>query len=416
MTPDPSTNIAIPELPEEIAGLGDIALNLWWTWNPRGKNIFKRLNPYLWKESEQNPIAMLRKIPPAELQTSCKDRNFMREYRYVHALFTQYMEDKTVYSEEEPLPIAYFCAEYGLHHSVPIYSGGLGFLAGDILKESSDMGLPMVGVGFMYPQGYVRQVMGSDGWQNGANETINKDTAPIERVLDDKGNHLTIRVPFIDPPVYTSVWKINVGRVTLYLLDTDIEENIPWDRQISSHLYTPDIDQRLRQQIVLGIGSYHVLEELGIKYAILHLNEGHPAFALLERVRSFMEAEGLALERAIEKVRQSSVFTTHTPLQAATDVYSFERMSHYFSDYWKRLGMSREQFMAFGINPNTPQSGFNMTVLGLRMCDQRNGVSKKHGAVSRDIWKSTLTQNSQGTSVDFITNGVHLPTWLGGEL
>ncbi len=416
MTPDPSTNIAIPELPEEIAGLGDIALNLWWTWNPRGKNIFKRLNPYLWKESEQNPIAMLRKIPPAELQTSCKDRNFMREYRYVHALFTQYMEDKTVYSEEEPLPIAYFCAEYGLHHSVPIYSGGLGFLAGDILKESSDMGLPMVGVGFMYPQGYVRQVMGSDGWQNGANETINKDTAPIERVLDDKGNHLTIRVPFIDPPVYTSVWKINVGRVTLYLLDTDIEENIPWDRQISSHLYTPDIDQRLRQQIVLGIGGYHVLEELGIKYAILHLNEGHPAFALLERVRSFMEAEGLALERAIEKVRQSSVFTTHTPLQAATDVYSFERMSHYFSDYWKRLGMSREQFMAFGINPNTPQSGFNMTVLGLRMCDQRNGVSKKHGAVSRDIWKSTLTQNSQGTSIDFITNGVHLPTWLGGEL
>ena len=414
---DPSANIAIPQLPEGIAGLGDIALNLWWTWNPPGKNLFRLINPYLWKESGQNPIELLKKMSASQLKALEDNESFMREYRYVYALFRQYMEDTTVYSEEEPLPIAYFCAEYGLHHSLPIYSGGLGFLAGDILKESSDMGLPMVGIGFMYPEGYVRQIIGSDGWQNGANETIDKDRAPIERVLDKAGNHFTIQVPFIDPPVYTSVWKINVGRVKLYLLDTDIEQNDPWDRQISSHLYTPDMNQRLRQQIVLGIGGYRVLEELGIEYSILHLNEGHPAFALFERVRAFIENEGYTLDDAIEKVKQTSIFTTHTPLQAATDVYGFDMMSHYFEDYWKRLGMDRERFMDFGINPDATSAGFNMTVFGLKMCNHRNAVSKKHRDVTRAIWKNVFDhEDPKNVPIDYVTNGVHLPTWLGDEL
>ncbi|WP_456383203.1 alpha-glucan family phosphorylase [Hydrogenimonas sp.] len=414
---DPSANIAIPELPDEIAGLGEIALNLWWTWNADGKNLFRLLNPYLWKESGHNPIKLLQSLSKKQIAALTANETFMNEYRFVHALFRQYMEDKTVYTEEEPLPIAYFCAEYGLHHSVPIYSGGLGFLAGDILKESSDMGLPMVGIGFMYPQGYVRQVIGSDGWQNGANETIDKDTAPIERVLDREGAHMTIQVPFIDPPVYTSVWKINVGKVNLYLLDTDIEKNDPWDREISYRLYTPDMNQRLRQQIVLGIGGYRVLEELGIRYSILHLNEGHPAFALFERVRAFIENEGMTLDDAIERVRQSSVFTTHTPLQAATDVYGFDMMSHYFSDYWKRLGMDKERFMQFGVNPDNPSEGFNMTVFGLRMCRYRNAVSKKHRDVTRTIWKNVFDhERPESVPIDHVTNGVHLPTWLGDEL
>ncbi len=414
---DPSANIAIPELPEELQGLSDIALNLWWTWNPKGKNIFRLLNPYLWKESGHNPIEMLKKIPKRELARACKNEEFMREFRYALALFQTYMKDKTVYSEEEPLPIAYFCAEYGLHHSVPIYSGGLGFLAGDILKESSDLGLPMVGVGFMYPKGYVRQVIGSDGWQNGTNETIDKDVAPIERVLDKNGDQMILQVPFIDPPVYVAVWKINVGRVTLYLLDTDIDKNDPWDRQISSHLYTPDMNQRLRQQIVLGIGGYRVLEALGVEYSILHLNEGHPAFALFERVRSCIQDEEVALEEAIARVQQSSVFTTHTPLQAATDVYSFDAMSDYFGDYWKNLGMSKEQFLGFGVNPDAPGAGFNMTVLGMKMCGYRNGVSKKHGEVTRKIWKNLFNETKDGeVPIDHVTNGVHLPTWLGDEL
>ncbi len=414
---DPSANIAVPELPEPISGLADIALNLWWTWNPRARNLFHLLEPYLWKESGHNPIAMLKKMDSAALKAVCDNSEFIDEYRYVRTLFESYMGEVTELSKEEPLPVAYFCAEYGLHHSVPIYSGGLGFLAGDILKEASDMGLPMVGIGFMYPQGYVRQVIGSDGWQNGTNEPIDRDSAPIERVLDEQGGHFTIQVPFIDPPVYAAVWKINVGRVTLYLLDTDIEQNNPWDRQISSHLYAPDMQQRLRQQIVLGIGGYRVLEELGIEYAILHLNEGHPAFALFERVRSFIENEGIALDEAIARVRRTSVFTTHTPLQAATDVYGFDMISQYFGDYWQRLGMQKETFMQFGVNPDHPEAGFNMTVLGLTLCNQRNGVSKKHGEVSNGIWKSLFpTQNSEAIPIDYITNGVHLSTWMSDEL
>ncbi len=413
---DPSINIAIPILPKRIAGLKDISLNLWWTWNPRGKNLFKLLNPYLWKETRHNPIAMLKNMSQEELNNACSDEYFIREYDYVYNAFQLYIQDNNIYADE-PLPIAYFCAEYGLHHSVPIYSGGLGFLAGDILKESSDMGLPMVGIGFMYPKGYVRQIIGTDGWQNGAEEPINKDVAPIERVLDEDKNHFTIQVPFIDPPIFASVWKINVGRVTLYLLDTDIEKNDPWDRQISSRLYTSDINQRLRQQIVLGIGGYRVLEELGIEYSILHLNEGYPAFALFERVRSFMENENLTLDEAIEKVKQTSVFTTHTPLQAATDVYNFDMMSAAFKDYWGKLGMSKEQFMNFGLNPDDPNAGFNMTVFGLNMCDNRNAVSKKHCEVANQIWSHVLPKKEDATStIDYVTNGVHIPTWLGDDL
>lgn len=413
---DPSINVAIPKLPKKMSGLKDISLNLWWTWNPRAKNLFKLLNTYLWKESGHNPIAMLKSMSQEELDRACDDEYFMREYSYVYDIFKMYINDHNIYAEE-PLPIAYFCAEYGLHHSVPIYSGGLGFLAGDILKESSDMGLPMVGIGFMYPQGYVRQFIGTDGWQNGTEEPIEKDVAPIERVLDKKNNHFIIEVPFIEPTVYASVWKINVGRVTLYLLDTDIEKNDPWDRQISSRLYTSDINQRLRQQIVLGIGGYRVLEELGIEYSILHLNEGHPAFALFERVRTFMQKESLSLEDAIQKVKQTSVFTTHTPLQAATDVYEFDMISASFKDYWEKLGLNKEQFMSFGMNPDNPSAGFNMTVFGLNMCNNRNAVSKKHGEVASEIWKHVVNPKKENEAViDYVTNGVHLPTWISDGL
>jgi starch phosphorylase len=413
---DPSVNVAIPTLPKKIEGLKDISLNLWWTWHPRGKNLFKLLNPNLWKETRHNPIAMLNSMTQKELDAACLNEYFMHEYEYVYNSFTSYINDKNIYVDE-PLPIAYFCAEYGLHHSVPIYSGGLGFLAGDILKESSDMGLPMVGIGFMYPKGYVRQIIGTDGWQNGAEEPIDKDVAPIERVLDEKNKHFTIQVPFVDPPIYTSVWKINVGRVTLYLLDTDIEQNDPWDRQISSRLYTSDINQRLRQQIVLGIGGYRVLEELGIEYSILHLNEGHPAFALFERVRSFIEKENLTLDEAITKVKATSIFTTHTPLQAATDVYNFDMISAAFKDYWEKLGMKKEEFMSYGINPDNKSAGFNMTVFGLNMCDNRNAVSKKHSEVAAKIWSNVLPKTKgKKLALDYVTNGVHISTWLSDAL
>ncbi|BAF70057.1 alpha-glucan family phosphorylase [Nitratiruptor sp. SB155-2] len=409
---DPTQSIRIPNLPKELEGLQEIALNLWWSWNPKARRLFRTIDAYLWKESVHNPIKLLRSLSKKDYEKLLVDENFINEYHYVYALFKQYMQiqNRCVSSQT----IAYFCAEYGLHRSLPIYSGGLGFLAGDILKEASDMNLPMVGIGFMYPGGYVHQVIGSDGWQKGENEKIEKEIAPIEKVIDEKGNHLTIQVPLITPAVYVSVWRVNVGRVSLYLLDTDIEQNDPWDRMISYRLYTSDMHQRLRQQIVLGVGGHAVLERLAIEFSILHLNEGHPAFALIERLRYFMENEKLEFKDAVEKVKKSSIFTTHTPLMAATDVYGFDMVGKYFGEYAKKLNININDLLSFGIDPANPSNGFNMTVLALKLCEYKNGVSKKHQQVATKIWQQVLKE--QNAQIDAVTNGVHLGTWMDGDL
>ena len=401
--------LLIDKIPKEIEGLVDISYNLWWSWNAEAKKLFEKINSYLWFETSQNPIKFLKLISSDELKALINNKDFLKDYKYVLAMFNEYMDKKIKFLENEPLPIAYFCAEFGLHHSLPIYSGGLGFLAGDILKESSDMNIPMVGIGFMYPGGYVRQVIGSDGWQNGTEQKIIKDEAPIEKVLDENGNHLIIQVPYIDPAIYVSIWKVNVGRVNLYLLDTDIDKNDPWDRQINYRLYTSDMNQRLRQQIVLGVGGYAVLEKLGIKYNILHLNEGHPAFALFERIRTFMENEKLSFDEAVEKVKKTSIFTTHTPLSAATDIYSFDMVVSYFKDYITKLGIDKNRFLSFGVNPDNPNAGFNMTVFAFKACKYKNAVSKKHFGVVKEMWKNILDGNDK---LDYITNGVHTSFWL----
>jgi len=407
-----SKNIIFPHLPDELENLKKISLNLWWSWNPRARGLFKSIDPYLWDNVNENPIALINELNEEDLNNLLKNKIFMKEYNLVCALFEDYLNTSKIYTNENTLPVAYFCAEFGLHHSLPIYSGGLGFLAGDILKEASDMNLPFVGVGFMYANGYVKQVIGSDGWQHGENQTINKDIAPIERVLDENGNHLIIQVPFIDPPVYVAVWKVNVGKVELYLLDTDIEQNSPWDRGISSHLYTPDMNQRLRQQIVLGIGGYAALERIGIKYSILHLNEGHPAFAIFERIRFFIKS-GMSKDEAIEKVKNTTVFTTHTPLAVATDVYSFESISNYFNDYLKEIQMDKNEFLSYGVNPDNP-NGFNMTILAMSLSNNINAVSKKHQITTQNIWKTFLEKNNK--KIDFVTNGIHIPTWINNDL
>jgi starch phosphorylase len=401
-------NIYIQNVPQELQGLAEMALNLWWNWNPYGFRLFEGINPYLWKETEHNPIKLLKSLSQKDYENLLKNRDFLREYKHAYALFREYMNEKKV---SDIKPVAYFCAEFGLHHSLPIYSGGLGFLAGDILKEASDMNLPMVGVGFMYSQGYVKQVLGSDGWQRGEEQIIDKDEAPIERVLDKNGKHLIFDIPFITPGVKVAVWKVAVGKVDLFLLDTDIEQNDPWDRQISYRLYTPDMNQRLRQQIVLGVGGIELLKILGIDYSILHLNEGHPAFALFARIRELMQ-KGMKKEEAINFVRETSVFTTHTPLMVATDVYSFDEVSKNFDGFFENMG-KKEDFFAYGINPDNP-NGLNMTVLALNLCKYKNAVSKKHCEVSNNIWKNTLKKLNE--KIDYVTNGVHLPTWVGDEL
>jgi starch phosphorylase len=373
-------------IPERISGLSELAYNLWWSWHPAARMLFKMLNRIIWKESGHNPVKMLRELPREVLESAVNDQEYLHLYDAALTRFREEMETKRCWfvekiADPECLPIAFFSAEYGLHHSLPFYAGGLGFLAGDYLKECSDLGVPLVAVGFMYPEGYFLQKIRTDGWQENPDEILDRDAAPITRVLNEKGEQLLIKVPFIDPPIHVAVWKVAIGRISLYLVDTDIDINDPWNRSIAYHLYIGDIEQRLRQEIVLGIGGSEILKTLGIKHSVLHLNEGHSAFALLERIRERVE-EGMSFDKAAEQVRKTSVFTTHTPVTAGHDIFPFHLMDKYFSHYYPILGLSRESFLQLGVNPKETTAGFNMTAFALKMSSYRNGVSKKHGVAA----------------------------------
>lgn len=413
---DPVTD-RFPNIPERISGLADLAYNLWWSWHPEARMLFKNLNRPAWKESRHNPVMMLKELPARTLESAANNPEYLRHYDAILAAFRKEISSGACWfspdmSDPRCLPIAYFSAEYGLHHSLPFYAGGLGFLAGDHMKECSDLGVPLVAVGFMYPEGYLRQRIRPDGWQESVDELLDRDSAPISRVLDETGSQLVIRVPFIEPPIHVAVWKVMVGRVPLYLLDTDIEMNDLWNRGISAHLYIGDMEQRLRQEIVLGIGGSEVLGALGIKHSVFHLNEGHSAFALLERVRERVQA-GLDSSAAIGQVRATSVFTTHTPVSAGHDVFPFYLMDKYFSQYYPLLGMGRDDFLELGIHAGDPSPGFNMTALALRMTEYRNAVSEKHGEVARRMWQNLWPDlPEKDVPIIHITNGVHVPTWI----
>ncbi len=359
-----------PDLPESIAGLTQLAENLWWSWRPRARMLFKMINRQAWKESGHNPDKMLREIDPAILKQAAANPDYLRHYHVVMSLFENYMARRGCplldgIAPSESGPIAYFSAEFGLHRSLPFYAGGLGFLAGDFMKECSDLNLPVVGVGFMYPEGYLSQRVREDGWQENLNEHFDREAAAISRVMTESGQQLTFKVPLIDPPIHVAVWKIAVGTTDLYLMDTDIDANDPWNRTISARLYSGDLEQRLRQEIVLGIGGAEMLEKLGLHFKLIHLNEGHAAFALLEWIRDF-RLEGLAFAESFDKVRRHTIFTTHTPVPAGHDIYPFHMMEKYFRSYWSDLGLDRDGFLELGVHPENPQQGFNMTVLALK--------------------------------------------------
>ncbi len=406
-----------PNVPDRISGLADLAYNLWWSWHPAARMLFKMLDRQIWKECTHNPVKMLKELPSVVLETAAGDPEYLRHYDAVLARFHKEMNTKGCWFSEniadpECLPIAYFSAEYGLHHSLPFYAGGLGFLAGDHIKECSDLGVPLVAVGFMYPEGYLRQKIRSDGWQENVDDVLDRDAAPITRVLNEKGEQLVVKVPFIELPIHVAVWKVMIGRIPLYLMDTDIEINDPWNRGISAHLYIGDIELRLRQEIVLGIGGSEVLDTLGIKHSVLHLNEGHPAFAILERIKERVE-EGVSYDKAFQQVRATTVFTTHTPVQAGHDVFPFQLMNKYFSRYYPILGLNRDAFLQLGISQKEPTDGFNMTAFAIRMSDYRNAVSKRHGEVTRRMWQSLWPDIKEDkVPIDYITNGVHVPTWI----
>jgi starch phosphorylase len=409
------------KVPEKIRRLPELAYNLWWSWTPEARELFRRLDYPLWRKTRHNPVEMLIEMSQEEMEKRAKDAAWLRQYEKVMIMFDDMLTTdntwfQTTYPELVDRTIAYFSFEFGLHNSLPIYSGGLGILSGDHAKEASDLGLPFVGVGFMYPQGYFRQRVPSHGWQEAVYQLIDIDRAPIQLVKNDEGQDLKIHVELGNRTVYARIWRVNVGRNPLYLLDTDVDENDPWDRELSARLYSGDSEMRIRQEIMLGIGGVRALHALNVEPVAWHMNEGHSAFLLLEKVREKVQ-EGLSFDEAIDLVRKNSIFTTHTPVPAGHDAFSYHLLDQYFGNYWEEMGISREKFLSLGAYEEPWGQAFNMTVLALHLAEKINGVSKLHGEVSRKMWQSVWPDREiSRIPITHVTNGVHVPTWISSEL
>ena len=411
----------IATLPPRITRLGELAYNLWWGWNPSGRRAFEILDPELWEKSRRNPVRFLRQIDPAKLVAASQDSAYLKIYEKALADFDDYKSaNATWFDSTYPYlssrSIAYFSFEFGLHASLPIYSGGLGILSGDHTKEASDLGLPFIGIGFLYPQGYFTQHINADGWQEASYDKLNFALAPAIPAKDDNGNDILVQVELPGRSVYAKVWRIQVGRVPLFLMDTDIDLNAPNDRVLAAQLYGGDREMRIIQEYVLGIGGVRVLRALGYHPSVWHLNEGHCAFSVLERAREFVE-QGMTFEQAREAVRATTVFTTHTPVPAGNDSFAFDLVEKYFSAMWKKLGITREQFFDIG-RQYLPWGAteFGMTVLALKFAGAANGVSELHGQVSRKMWNFLWPQKPENeVPIGYVTNGVHSLTWLATE-
>ncbi|MEM7336778.1 MAG: alpha-glucan family phosphorylase [Chloroflexota bacterium] len=409
------------KLPEKINRLGELAYNLWWSWSPQARVLFRNLDLPLWRQTLHNPVQMLQEIEPRKLETAVQDGEFMRRYNKVMLLFDEQMKRENswfhkTYPELTDKTIAYFSFEFGLHSSLPIYSGGLGILSGDHAKEASDLGLPFVGVGFMYPQGYFRQRIPSHGWQEAVYQQLDMGRAPVLPVLNEDGSELRVSVNLDNRQVQVKVWHVQVGRNPLYLLDTDVDENEPWDRELSARLYSGDSETRIRQEIMLGIGGVRVLRALNINPSAWHMNEGHSAFLTLELVREYVE-KGLDFHSAKDAVIKQAIFTTHTPVPAGHDAFNYHIVDKYFSGFWDKLGISREEFLSLAAHQEPWGMAFNMTVLALKLSGQANGVSKLHGQVSRNMWQVVWPEHAEtDIPIRSITNGIHIPTWVAGEM
>lgn len=409
-----SAGLTFPQPPERLRGLAELAYNLWWSWNKDARELFRALDLAAYRASLHNPVRILSLVSPEALAKAAQDPEFLARYDRVMGEFQAQMDSSRSWFASRygrpSGPIAYFSAEFGVHASLAMYAGGMGILAGDTLKEASDLGLPLIGVGLIYSHGYVAQRIRGDGWQEEAHEPLDPTYYPIVPVLAGEGQPLVVRVPPFDPPLHVDIRQAKVGNVALYLLSTEVEENQPWDRTISQRLYTSDLEQRLRQEIVLGIGGMRALAAMGREPAVLHLNEGHPAFAALEALRMNL-ARGLPWEQALKEVRGRTVFTTHTPLLAGTDVFPFPLVERYLGPYCDEAGIGRRRFFDLGTDPRTPTSGFNMTVFALRLSRHCNAVSRRHAEVARTMW-SGVALDGEGVRIEPITNGVHLPTWI----
>jgi glycogen phosphorylase len=400
-------------VPAELEKLSEIARNIWWSWNYEATELFRSLDPILWKEAGQNPVLFLEHMNFEKLEALSKDKVVLKRMNDVYAKFRDYMDVKP---DKQRPSVAYFSMEYGLNHVLKIYSGGLGVLAGDYLKEASDSNVDLCAVGFLYRYGYFTQTLAIDGQQIANYEAQNFGTLPLERVLDANNQPLVVDVPYIDYIVHAYVWKVNVGRISLYLLDTDNEMNSEFDRSITHQLYGGDWENRLKQEILLGIGGILTLKALGIKKDIYHCNEGHAALINVQRLCDYV-AEGLSFDQAIELVRASSLYTVHTPVPAGHDYFDEGLFAKYMSAYPARMGISWDDLMDLGRNnPGDKGERFCMSVFACNASQEVNGVSWLHGKVSQEmfasIWKGYFPEESH---VGYVTNGVHFPTWSARE-
>ena len=414
----------IPQLPERIKDLSEIANNLWWSWNSEFLRLFKQIDIDLWEKTEKNPVKFLKLVSQDKLNGVLHDNAFLKQYDEIVSNFNNYINSKnTWFSKKYPNNkndlIAYFSAEYGLDEIVQIYSGGLGVLSGDHLKSASDLGVPLVAVGLLYKSGYFHQKINSYGEQEIEYRNLDISSLPIKEVKDDENQNLIINIKLPKSTLYLKVWKVNVGRVSLYLLDSDIDKNEEEYREITSTLYGGDQETRIQQEIVLGMAGAKMLKALGLNPTVYHMNEGHSSFLVLELITNIMQEKQVSFNIAKDIVSSKTVFTTHTPVPAGNDIFPVSLIEEYFDKIWDKFGITKEEFLQLGMIPNADKTekGFNMGILALKIAGKKNGVSKLHGAVSRElfaeVWPNIIPHESP---ITYVTNGVHTCSWLAPNL
>jgi starch phosphorylase len=411
----------LPGLPERIAGLAILATNLWWSWSREARELFRSIDDVAWAESRHNPITLLQRVSPDRLAQCAADPDFAGRLDRIMAELERAMKREGTwfpahFPEQDRQALAYFCAEFAVHNSVPIYSGGLGILAGDHCKAASDLGVPLVGIGLMYTKGYFDQRLRLDGWQEDIDDPVDPGQAPLVPVLDADGSPYLVTVPCADRPVHVGAWRIRVGAVPLYLLDTDLERNRPEDRALSHKLYAGGAELRLRQEWILGVGGVRVLRKLGIQPSVWHANEGHAAFMLVERLRETLEA-GRPFAEAVREIRSRSVFTTHTPVPAGHDRFSRDQVGACIGPFWDAMKVDADTFYSLARHPVEDHGLFHMTALAIRLSGRVNGVSALHGEETRRIWHVLWPDRERSAvPIGHVTNGAHLATWMSWHI
>jgi starch phosphorylase len=419
----PHTYTVIPRIPDRLKDLVRVAKNFWWSWDPEAIDLFRRLEPrqMLWERCYANPIRMLGLISQERLTELTADEGFLAHLDRVAMRLSGYTSGVPWFGQTYPdsrLSVAYFCAEFGVVEGLRVYSGGLGILAGDHLKSASDLGIPLVAVGLMYRRGYFRQYLNADGWQQEEYPEADYYNLPLTLERRPDGSPTLIEMAYPSRSVQVQIWRAQVGRVPLYLLDTDLPGNSPEDRAVTGYLYGGDRDMRIRQEILLGIGGIRALDALGIEPAVCHLNEGHSAFLALERIRRSMERHGVGFSAAQEQVTAGNVFTTHTPVAAGIDVFPPDLMDRYFGGYYQKLGLGRDEFLGLGRqNPADRNEPFSMAILAIRLSNSTNGVSRLHGRVSRRMWAGLWPGiPADEVPITSVTNGIHVRGWISHDM